>query len=251
MFVSTVCGLNEKFIGVGDEVEEGLEVGFVFSFVQFVIEGAFLRIGFVLFLLFDKEFGGEYFAAEVAVVEGGVVNAFVEDLQLRDGKFCGQQFEENRMEGGLIAKLFFCDVDHSAVIEDQVRQLLYVHPFGVVFVAELFLVLVDVDEGEVGDAESPFDGVAVGFAEGLHLFHINPFDAGEFFQDAVGGLLEAFLFLEEAAHEAPFASFRFQAALYEQKFNIRPIKSEDDTVYGHQHSGFPRITIHVLNLVRE
>ena len=70
-------GLKEKFIRVGDEVEEGLEVGFVFSFVQFVIEGAFLRIGFILFLLFDEEFGGEYFAAEVAVVEGGVVNAFV------------------------------------------------------------------------------------------------------------------------------------------------------------------------------
>ena len=72
--------LQKEFIGVGDEVEEGLEVGFVFSFVQFVIECAFLRIGFVLFFLFDEEFGGEYFAAEVAIVEGCVVDAFVEDL---------------------------------------------------------------------------------------------------------------------------------------------------------------------------
>ena len=154
------------------------------------------------------------------------------------------------MEGGLIAKLFFCDVDHFAVIEDELRQFFYVHPFGVVFVAELFLVLVDVDEGEVGDTEGSFDGVAVGFAEGLHLFHIYAFEAGEFFQDAVGGLFKAFLLLEEAAHEAPFASFRFQAALYEEEFNICPIKSEDDTVYGHQHAGFPGITIHVLILVR-
>jgi hypothetical protein len=34
-------GLRQKFIGIGDEVEEGLEVGFVFPFVEFVVECAF------------------------------------------------------------------------------------------------------------------------------------------------------------------------------------------------------------------
>lgn len=31
---------EQEFIGIGDEVEEGLEVGFVFSFIQFVVEGS-------------------------------------------------------------------------------------------------------------------------------------------------------------------------------------------------------------------
>ena len=71
---------DEQFVGVGYEVEEGLEVCFVFAFVEFVIESAFFGICFVLFFLFDEQFGGQDFAAEVAVVEGGIVDAFVEDL---------------------------------------------------------------------------------------------------------------------------------------------------------------------------
>ena len=57
-----------------------MEIGFIFSFVEAVEEGAFFRAGLVFFLLLDEQFGGEDFAAEVAVVEGGVVDAFVEGL---------------------------------------------------------------------------------------------------------------------------------------------------------------------------
>ena len=72
--------LEEQFIRVGYEVEEGLEIGFILPFVQFVIEGALFRIGFILFFLFDEEFGGEDFAAEVPVIECRVIDPFVEDL---------------------------------------------------------------------------------------------------------------------------------------------------------------------------
>ena len=81
-------GSEQEFVGVGDEVEEGLEVGFVFSFIQLVVERALFGVGFVLFLLFDQQLGRQHFAAEVAVVEGGIVDAFVEGLQLWDGEFC-------------------------------------------------------------------------------------------------------------------------------------------------------------------
>src|ERR1041384_5817656 len=73
---------------------------------------------------------------------------------------------------------------------------------GGVFVAQLFFVLVDVDEGEVGDADCSFYGVAFGFAKCAHLFHVDPFEAGQLFEDAVSGLFEAFAGLEEASHEA-------------------------------------------------
>ena len=84
------CVLAQQFVRIGDEVEEGLEVGFVFSFIEFIVEGAFFGVGLVFFFLFDEKFGGEDFAAEVAVVEGGVVDAFVECLQLRYSEFCRQ-----------------------------------------------------------------------------------------------------------------------------------------------------------------
>ena len=72
--------LEEQFIRVGYEIEEGLEIGFIFPFVQFVIESAFFGIGLIFFFLFDEEFGGKNFAAEIPVVECGVIDPFVEDL---------------------------------------------------------------------------------------------------------------------------------------------------------------------------
>ena len=57
-----------------------MEIGFVFSFVQAIEEGAFFGACFVFFFLFYEQFGGEDLAAEVAVIEIGVVDAFVENL---------------------------------------------------------------------------------------------------------------------------------------------------------------------------
>jgi hypothetical protein len=76
------------------------------------------------------------------------------------------------------------------------------------------------------------------------LFHVDSFEAGQLFEDAVSGLFEAFGGLKEASHEAPFSFFWFEAPLYEQELNVISVESEDDTIYGHQHTGFPRITIH-------
>ena len=81
--------LQEQFIGIGYEVQEGLKIGFVFTFIELIIKGAFFGIGFVFFFLFDEEFGRQHFPAEVTVVEGGVVDAFIQDLELGDGKFSG------------------------------------------------------------------------------------------------------------------------------------------------------------------
>ncbi len=89
-------------------------------------------------------------------------------------------------------------------------------PFGVVVGAELFFIPMDIDEGKIGDAEGPFYGVAERVCEGLHLFQVYTFEAGEFFENAVGGLLEVFFGLEEASHEAPFTFLGFESSLDEQ-----------------------------------
>ena len=103
----------------------------------------------------------------------------------------------------------------------------------------------DIDQGEIGDADRPFYGVAVGFAKGFHLFQVNAFEAGQFFQDAVGGLVEAFFGLQEAAHQAPVAFFGFEPSLDQQQFDILAIESENDTVDGYERAGFTRVSIHV------
>jgi len=209
-----------------------VKVGLVFSFVEAVEEGAFFGAGFILFFLFDEQFGGEDLAAEVAVIEAGVVDTFVKDLELRDGEARGQQFEEDGVEGGLIAELSFGDIDHGVVIEDEVGHFFNMEPFGVVFRGELAGVLVDVDEGEVGYADRAFDGIAAGFAKCFQLFQIDAFKAGEFLKDPVCCLVEAFCGLEEAAHQAPIPLAGLKCALNEQEFNIGPVESEDDAVDG-------------------
>ena len=149
------------------------------------------------------------------------------------------------MKGGFVAELFFGDVDHAFVVEDQLGHFVDMHPFRMIVIAELFFVLMDIYKSEVGDAECTFYGVAVGFAEGAELFHVYAFDARELFQDTVSGLFEAFVGLEKAAHEAPFAFFRFEPALNEEEFDIGAIEAKNNAVNGDQHAGFARISIHI------
>jgi hypothetical protein len=246
-----ICGfggifLYQEFVGVGDEVEEGVEVGLVFSFVEAVKEGAFFGAGFIFFLLLDEQFGGEDFAAEVAVIEVGVVDAFVEDLELGDGEAWRQQFEEDGVKGGFIAKLAFGIIDHAEMIEDEVGHFFEQEPFGVVFGSELSRVAVDIDKGEVGHADGAFDGIAVRVTEGFHLFQINVFEAGQFFEDTVGGLVEALLGLQEATHQGPVSFFGLKSTLDEQELNIGSVKSEDDAVDGYEQTGFTGVFCHVL-----
>jgi hypothetical protein len=223
---------GQQFIRIGDEIEEGVEVGLIFPFVEAVKKGTFFGAGFILLFLFDEQFCGEDFSAEVAVIEPGIVDAFVKDLELWDGETRGQQFKEYGVQGSLVAELTFCDIDHIVVVEDEVGHLLQVEPFGVIFCGELAGVLVDIDECEVSDADGTFDWIAVGFAEGIQLFQVDAFEAGKFLEDSVCGLVEAFAGLEESAHQAPVPFAWLKPALDEQKFYIGPVEPEDDTVDG-------------------
>jgi len=49
---------NKEPVRIGYEIEKGLEIGLVFSFVKLVIEGALLGTLLVLFFLFDEQSGG-------------------------------------------------------------------------------------------------------------------------------------------------------------------------------------------------
>ena len=222
-----------------------MEVGFIFSFVEAVEECTFLGAGLILLFLFDEQFGGEDFAAEVTVIEVGVVDAFIEDLQLRDGEARGKQLEEDGMQGGFVAELAFGDIDHAVMVEDQLGHLLEKKPFGMILCGELAGVLIDVDESEVGDANGAFDRIAVRFAKGFQLFHINAFETGQLFEDPVRGLVGAFIGLEEAAHQAPVPFAGLKSALDEQQLDIGPVESEDDTVDGYEQTGLTGVFIHV------
>ncbi len=132
------------------------------------------------------------------------------------------------------------------MIEDEVGHFFEQEPFGVVFGGELSCVPVDVDESEVSDANGAFDRIAVGVAEGFHLFQVHVFEAGQFFENAVGGLVEALLGLQEAAHQGPVSFFGLKSTLDEQEFNIGSVESEDDAVDGYEQTGFTGVFCHVL-----
>src|SRR5258707_1326197 len=99
------------------------------------------------------------------------------------------------------------------MIEYQFRGLFQEEPLGMIIVAELFFILMYINECEVSYAQGTLDGVAERVPKGLKLLHINPFQTGEFLEDTVGCLVEAFLGLKKTSHQAPFASFWFQPSL--------------------------------------
>ena len=109
-----------------------MKIRLVFSFIELVEEGAFFGACFIFFFLFDQQFGGKDFPAEVPVVEIGVIDAFVEDLELRDGEAGGQQFEEDGVDGGFVAELPFGYFHHSFMIENEVGHFFDVEPFGMI-----------------------------------------------------------------------------------------------------------------------
>ena len=74
-----------------------MKVSLVFPFVEPVEEGAFFGAGLIFLFLFDEEFGREDFATEVPVIEVGIIDAFVEDLELGNREALGKQFEEKRV----------------------------------------------------------------------------------------------------------------------------------------------------------
>ena len=153
------------------------------------------------------------------------------------------------MEGGFVAQLFFCSLDHAFMVEDEFGHFINEDPFRMVVVAKLFLVLMNIYKSEVGDAKGTFYGVAIRFAEGAELLHVDAFEPRKFFQDAVGGLFETFFRLEEAAHQTPFAFLRFESALDDQEFYVCTVETEDDAVNGDQHAGFACVSIHI-NLIK-
>ena len=114
---------EQQFIRIGNEVEESLEIGFILPLVQLVIEGAFFGIGLILFFLLDQQFSRKDFAAKIPIVESGVVDPFIEDLQLGNREFGRQQLEEDGVESGLIAQLFFSHFHHFLMIEYELRRL--------------------------------------------------------------------------------------------------------------------------------
>src|ERR1700743_3772898 len=55
---------GQQLIGVGNEIEEGVEIRFIFSLIEEIEKGAFFGAGFVLLFLLDKQLGGEALSAE-------------------------------------------------------------------------------------------------------------------------------------------------------------------------------------------
>ena len=73
----------------------------------------------------------------------------------------------------------------------------------------------------------PVDGT-----EGLELDERDVLQAGEFGEDAPGGVVQAFAFLHETAHQGPLSLRRFEVALEQQETQFPFLEPEDDAVHG-------------------
>src|SRR5690242_18035050 len=72
--------------------------------------------------------------------------------------------------------------------------------------------LVDVDPGEVDDADGAAARVSAGLAEGVKLFERTRAHTAFLEEFATGGVREVFIHVDEAARDRPLAGIRFVLA---------------------------------------
>ncbi len=110
-----------------------------------------------------------------------------------------------------------------------------------VILVDLLRVPVNIDQAAVYDRQGTVYRIALHFAEGIQLFHVHVFQAGQLFEHAAGCVVDGFVALHKAARQAPAAFFGLKAPFNEKELQLRSVESENYTIYGHQHPVFAGI----------
>ena len=153
------------------EVEACLQLFFVSLAVKAIeTSGA---VGDVLFdfVGFFEDFEFQELFAEVALVEWGVENAFVEALQLGEGEFTGEEFEADGRVPKLGADALLGGGKDFGMVESKVWKVVEREPGGLISVSGCGgRVFVEINECVVRDGDDVFARVALGLTEGIELF---------------------------------------------------------------------------------
>ena len=197
-------------------------------------------VGAVLtgFVQGEEELEAEDFFAEIAFVEFGGEDGFVEALELREGELFRQKFESD----GLIAELGPESCQGGGqdfrVVEREGRGRGGGEPLGVRGVGGgSGGVVREVHERIVGDADDAFAWVTFYGSEGVELFQENLTESGFLVQFAGDSLVEGFVLVHKSAWEGPLAFEGSQASLDEEDFEFPGIQAEDRGIHGQGGSG--------------
>jgi hypothetical protein len=204
----------------------------------------------VLFFEGDEEVVAEDFFAEVAFVDLGAEDAFVEALELGEGELGREELEADGLVGELAAQAGEGGGEDPGVVEGERWDVCDGEPAGFGGVCGGGGGVVGgFGECVVGDADDALAGVAVHGAEGVELLEEEVFEAGFFLELAAGGVIEGFFDTDKAAGECPVVFEGGEATADEEDLKSAAIEAEDDAVHSECGSGVFVCVFHTLSVV--
>ena len=183
---------------------------------------------------FLHDAGSDHLALEVAAVETGAEQDFVEALQVGHREFVVQEFEADGLEVEVPAKALHRRLEDLFVVEGKRRKFVDGEPGSLGGIVAAYHAG-RLDEGVPGQGDHTFARIAVQVGEDAQFADGGRLQRGflaEFAQRALAGRLGI---AQESARKGPQALAGFGAAPHQQDFQPPLLESEDDTVRGDRH----------------
>ena len=192
-------------------------------------------VGAFAVLLFegDEEVVAEDFFAEIALVDVGAEDAFVEALELGEGELGREELEADGLVGELATEAGEGGGEDLGVVEGERGDVANGEPAGLGGICGGGGGVVGgFGECVVGDADDALAGIAVDGAESVELLEEKVFEAGFFFELAAGSVIEGFFDADESAGESPVVFEGGETAADEEDLEGAAVEAEDDAVHG-------------------
>ena len=189
--------------------------------------------GHLGFLQRHEQTEAEDLFPEIALVQFGLEDRFVEVLELRKSEARWQQLEADRFIADFAFQASQGSGEDVRMIESQLWHFGNREPFGFGGIGGRFGAMIGkLDEREMSDTNDPFARIAMNRSEGKKLFEKDIGQAGLFSQLASGGFIDGFLHATEPTGKRPAAFERLQTALNEENLEFAFVETEDDAING-------------------
>ena len=180
-----------------------------------------------------EEIEAEDFFAEVALVQVGTEDGFVEGLELAERELGREELEADGFVAEFATQALEGGMKDLSVIKGEGGYLADGEPLGIIGVRICLGAMVGgFGECVVGHADDAFARIAVHGAEGVELLEEDFFQASFFGKLAAGSGLQGFFHTDKATWQCPMTFEGSDTALDQQHLKFGVIKAENDAVHG-------------------
>ena len=116
------------------------------------------------------------------------------------------------------------------MVRVELGQFGEVYPLQTMLFEQVLVVVFHIDECAIGHRDDSFAWVAVDFAEGSHLPHVELFQSCQIEQHAVGSFVEAFVGTDKSSVERPFAAPWVHLPAADEQLELVLVESKHDAI---------------------